>query len=215
MATLASYKTIVQNEVTDFSSRGGTIIEQSIQDTYQDIVGEVLPLLVASTEEDVTATASQRYVTPTNTYQKVDKVFWKDASGSTFRELKEITKTEYYENYINSSSGTPGGYYMEANNVYFDVAPDNAGTVRINGYEVQDELSGSTVSIIPDRYEGVIVLGSVARFKAYEGLPDANEYFKLYHGPFFDQGRLGGRLGEMKRQLATKVKTLKLSFFGR
>ena len=179
MSTLASYTTPVQNEADDTSSRAKNVIEQAIQDTYQEILRFTAIHLVGTTEEDVTATVDQRYVTPTNDYQDIKNVLWKSTSSDTYWNLKKMVEDDYYEKYVNRSSGDPLHYYMDAANVYFDVAASNAGTVRISGVVVSDELSGATVSVIPDRFTQVVVKGSVAHFKAYEGVQDVREYFKI------------------------------------
>lgn len=80
---------------------------------------------------------------------------------------------------------------------------------------VQDELTGSTASVIPDRFTRVLLMGAIARFKAYEGLPDANEYYKLFKGSFYGQGRLDGALGEMLMELSAKQPKPRPKLFGR
>ena len=208
MATLETYTLLVQNEVDDTSTRAKNVIEQAVKDTYQEILNYTLESLVGTTEEDITATADQRYVTPANSYQDIKNVLY--ATSSTYQALSRISEDTYYKTGVNRSSGTPLHYYLNGSNIYFDVAPADAGTVRVNGVEVQDELSGATVSVIPDRFTQVVVKGSVAHFKAYEGVQDAREYFKLYRGPYFEQGKIGGSLKWMMEQTNTKEKPLRL-----
>lgn len=215
MSTLATYTASVQNEVDDNSTRAKNVIEQAVKDTYQEIIRFCIDELAGTTEESVTATADQRYVTPANTYQDLKSVLWKNTSSDDYWKLNRMTEEDYYEKYVNRDSGDPQFYYLNGGKIYFDVAPSTAGTVKISGVEVQDELTGSTVSIIPDRFTSVILLGSIARFKAYEGLQDANEYMNMYHGPYFEQGRVGGKLKYMMDELSTNQPVKRLKLFGK
>lgn len=215
MATLASYTALVQNEVDDASSRAKNVIEQGIKDTYQEILRFTAQYLAGTTEEDVVGTVSQRYVTPTNTYQDLKKVLWKTSGGTTYYDLEPMREKDYYEKYVNSSAGNPQHYYMDVNNIYFDIAPSTAGTVKVSGIVVQNELTGSQVSVIPDRFTQVLLLGSIARFKAYEGLEDAREYFKQYRGPYFEQGKVGGALRVMIDSYATLKPKARPKLWGR
>ncbi len=207
---LADYTVLVQNECDDTSTRAKNVIEQAIKDTYQEILNYTVEYLVGTTEEDVTATADQRYISPSNTYQDIKNVLYKSVGNSNYNVLARISEKEYYNLKVNLDSGTPLKYYLNGSKIYFDIAPVDAGTVKINGVEVQDELTGSTVSVIPDRFTQVVVKGSVAHFKAYEGLQDAREYFKIYRGPYFEQGRIGGSLKWMMEQTNTKEKPLRM-----
>lgn len=216
MATLATYKTIVQNEVDDDSSRAGSIIEQAIQDTYQEILRFTVEQLAGTTEETTATTIDQRYVTPTNTYQDIKDVLWKSSTDDNWISLdKHYDEDDYYREDVNKSSSTPRKFYKNAGNIYFDVAPSVAGSVKISGVQVQDELSGTTVSIIPERHESVLILGAVARFKAYEGLPDAREYYSEYAGPYYKQGKTGGRLRTMIDELTSNTPIKRPALYGK
>ena len=212
--TLSSYVTLVQNEVEDTSSRAKVIIERAVKDTYQEVLNFVGDELAGIEEEDITATVSQRYVTPVNSYQDFKKVLY-STDGNNFETLTPITEEDYYERYINIESSTPQHFYLVKNDIYFDVAPNEAGTVKVAGIEIQDELEGAVVSLIPDRFTQVIVKGSVAHFKAYEGVQDAREYFKIYRGPYFEQGKTGGILMNMINQLKTRRPTLRPKLYNR
>lgn len=201
---LSDYTALVQNEVDDASQRAKNVIERAIKDTYQEILRFTVEFLAGTTEEDVVATIDQRYITPTNTFQDIGKVLWMNPTGTTYQELDIMTEDDYYELYTNRSSGSPTQYYLNAGNIYFDIAPSSAGTVKISGVVAQDDLSGTTVSVIPDRFTQILLLGSIARFKAYEGLDDAKEYYKLYRGPYFEQGKVGGSLKTMIDDLTTR-----------
>lgn len=217
MATLSTYKTIVQNEVDDDSSRAGSIIEQAIQDTYQEILQFTGEYLAGTTEEDITATVDQRYVTPvTNTFQDIKSVLWKNTGTTSYASLnKNYDEDDYYREDVNRDSGDPTKYYLNGSNIYFDLAPSTAGTVRISGVAVQDELVGSVTSVIPERHERVLILGAVMRFKMYEGLQDAREYESQYRGPYFKQGKIGGALKNMIEELRTNIPIPRPALFGK
>jgi hypothetical protein len=213
MATLATYTTLVQNEVDDTSNRAKNIIERALKDTYQEVLNFTLEYLVGTEEEDVVATIDQRYISPTKTWQDVKFVLYKGATEDHYDRLNRITEKEYYDKHINRESNSPTSYYLKGNDIYFNTAPSDAGTVKISGVEVQEELEGTQVSVIPDRFTDTMVLGAVARFKAYEGLPDAREYYKLYRGPYYEQGKVGGALKYMIDQVNTKEKPARVALY--
>lgn len=215
MATLSTYRTMVQNEVGDVSARAQNVIDRALQDTYQVILLHTAKYLINPVEEDVTASTANRFVTPTNTYTEFQHILYKAVGDDNFRELKPIKEETYYSHWVNSDAAEPTGYYLKGNVVYFNTTPTTAGTVRISGLEAQDELSGSTVSVIPDRFTRVLVLGAIGRFKSYEGTPDASEYLKQFKGSFWGQGRIDGALGEMLMELSTKRRVIKPTFYGR
>jgi len=205
---LATYTALVQTEVDDTSTRAKNVIEQAVKDTYQEILNYTVESLVGTSEEDVTATASQRYIETVNTYQDLKNVLYKSSAGTVYNYLTRISEQDYYKMNVNRDDSTPLHYYLNADKIYFDVSPVDAGTVKVNGVVVQDELTGSTVSVIPDRFTQVVVKGSVAHFKSYEGVQDAREYFKIYRGPYYEQGKIGGSLKWMMEQTNTKEKPL-------
>jgi hypothetical protein len=140
---------------------------------------------------------------------------WHSATDTNFKELTLISEDEYYDRYVNSSTSEPARYYLKGNLVYFDVIPSSAGTVKVVGTEVQDELTGANVSVIPDRFTRVLILGAIGRFKSYEGTPDADEYLKQFKGSFWGQGRIEGALGDMIRELSVKKRVIRPRLFGR
>lgn len=204
MATLATYSTIVQAEVDDTSTRAVTVIERGIKDTYQEILKHVAPYLVGTDTYSVTAVAGTQEYTPTSFYDLV-RVLWKNASESDFMVLKEISEEEAIEKWYNADNARPIHYYRNAQNIILVPTPDNAGTLEVVYVPVQSELAGSTVSIIPDRYTNVIILGAIARFKMYEGVAEAVEY----------QAKYAASLQDMKKELAAQIMPLKPSFMGR
>lgn len=215
MATLSTYRTLVQNEVGDQSARAQSVIDRALSDTYQEILLHTAKYLIGTVEEDVTASTSNRYITPTNTYSEVHHVLWHSATDTNFKELYPMKEEDYFAYYVNSDAGEPTRYYLKGNIVYFDLVPSSAGTVKVSGIEVQDELTGANVSVIPDRFTQVLVLGAIGRFKSYEGTADASEYLKQFKGSFWGQGRIDGALGNMIRELSNKRRVIRPRLFGR
>ena len=213
MSTLASYTILVQNEVDDTSLRAKSVIERAVKDTYQEIVRLTGKNLIGTVEEDITATIGQRYVSPTTAFQDITNVLWKNSDN--YNKLPRVTEEDYYAEKVNRDNGDPTGFYLNGTNIYFDLAPSVAGTVKVSGLVVQDELVGSVVSVVPDRFTQVVLLGSIARFKAYEGVQDANEYFKMYRGPYFEQGRTGGTLKTMIDELGSHQPINKPNLWGK
>lgn len=204
MATLSTYSTIVQAEVDDTSARAQTVIERGLKDTYQEVLKHVSRFLVGTDTYSVTASAGTQEYTPTAFYETV-RALWKNASETNFRVLQEISEAEAIEQHYNEANGTPQYYYRNAQNVILVPTPDNAGTLEVVYVPVQSELEGSTVSIIPDRYTNVIILGAIARFKMYEGVSEAIEY----------QAKYAASLQDMKKELAAQFTPVKPKFFGR
>ena len=204
MATLSTYTAIVQAEVDDTSARAQTVIERALKDTYQEILKHVSRYLVGTDTYSVTAIEGTQEYTPTAFYETV-RCLWKNASETNFNVLQEISEAEAIERFYNSDNGTPHSYYRNAQNVILVPTPDNAGTLEVVLVPVQSELEGATVSIIPDRYTNVIILGANARFKMYEGVPEAIEY----------QAKYAASLQDMKKELAAQFTPTKPKFFGR
>jgi len=215
MATITTYRTLVANEVGDTSARAQNVIDDGIKAVYQEMLLHTAKWLINPIEEDVTASTSNRYITPTKTYSEFRHILFKEVGDDNYYELKPISEEEYYSFYINSDSSRPTGFYIKGNLVYFDVVPSTAGTVKISGVEVQDELTGSIASLIPDRFTYILVAGAIAWFKAYEGTPDASEYQKIYKGSYWGQGRIDGLLGGMIQELSTKEPVKRPKLFGR
>jgi len=215
MSTLATYTTLVQTEAGDTSARAKSVIEQAIKDAYNEIINFTSEYLIGTTEESVTATVDQRYIETTNVYQDIKSVLYKSVSSDTYRNLYRSSEEDYYQYGVNRDSSTPLSWYLNALKIYFDAPAIDAGTVKISGVVVTDELTGTVTSIIPDRFTQVLVKGAVAHFKAYEGVQDAREYFKIYRGPYFEQGKVGGSLKWMMDQLNTRQKPLRMKIRGR
>lgn len=175
MATLATYRSKVQSEVDDSSSRAQTVIDNGLADVYQEIL-RYIPELVGTTTNDRAATASDATYTP-DAFMKIKSLHWKSTSGTNFNILQEITQDEYLINDVNDeTTENPSKYFVNGTGYQLVPAPDNAGTIRETYYAVQSELTGNQVSVIPDRFSKVMVLGGIARFYAYMRLPDADSY---------------------------------------
>jgi len=201
---LTSYTIKVQNEADDTSSASQNVIERAVKETYNDILKYTAKYLVGSVENDITASTSNRYITPTKNFQTIKKVLWHNATDTDFTELIRISEDEYYEKYVNSDTSDPAYWYKNGDKIYFDVIPSTAGTIRVVGVEVQSEI-GASDSLIPDRYTNVVVLGSVARFKAYDSDPATPEYMGMY------QAALQTMIGDY----STAQPTLKPKLYGR
>lgn len=204
MANLTSYVTIVQAEVDDASARAQTVIERAIKDTYQEILKHCGKFLIGTDTYSTTAVAGTQEYTPTSFYEVV-RALWHDADVTNFSTLKQISEEYAIDNYYNADNGTPSMYYQNGNNVILVVTPDNAGTLEVVLVPVQDDISASNTSLVPDRYTNVIVLGAVARFKMYEGVSDAVDY----------QAKYAASLQDMKKELGSRFDIIQPSFMGR
>lgn len=214
MATIVTYRAFVQNEVQDFSARAQSIIDRALSDAYQEILSYTAKWLVGTSEETQTGSTSVRYVTPT-AFMQITDVQWKDAGDTDYRQLNPIEEREYLQKHVNADTGRPNFWYVKGSKIYFERIPDTAGTAFITYIPVQDELTGDEVSLLPDRFTQVIVLGAIARYKAYLGLSDAREYDRLFRGPYGTQGRIEGALGRMIQEISTNQRSKKISFWNR
>lgn len=215
MEQLSTYRTKVVNEVGDTSSRAQNVVDNGIKAVYQEILGYIAKYLIGTSEEDVVASISNRYITPVNTYSEFKKVLYHSATDTSFYPLTLMDEEDYFNHYVNSDAGNPRQYYIKGNLVYFDLIPTDAGTVKISGIKVQPELTGAEVSVLPDRFTYVLVAGAIAWFKAYEMLPDADSYQKIYKGSFWGQGRIDGLLGKIIQELSVKQPIKRPKFWGR
>lgn len=214
--TNASYKSLLQNEYDNTSSTAGAVIEQAIKDTYQETLRFVGRYLIPFEFDDITAVEDTAEYTP-EAFLDILGVHWKKDGSDRFIELKEVAQKVFvHSSFIDAPSGQPFRYTLNGiTKVRVIPAPNSAGTIRVVFIPVQEELAGAVVSVIPDRFTRVILLGALARLKAYDGLPDANEYRKLFIGPQGDQGVIGGAVGEMIRELSTVGQALRPSLGGR
>lgn len=204
MATLATYTTIVQNEVDDTSSGAVGIIQQYVKETYQEIIRRVGKYLIDPTIEDVTVSISDGTYTPTTNWMELIGVYYKSAGGTNFSELREISQAEYRDTYQNMTDGQPTYFVQEGLGIRIVPSPSDAGTLRTISIAVQAELTGVVTSIIPDRYEHVIKNGASYKYKAFDDNPAATEFERYY---------LKG-LSEMEQELASRTVVKKPKLFG-
>jgi hypothetical protein len=200
--TISDYKTLIQNEADDTSSRASAIIERAIKDVYQEIIRYCIEGLVSTSEEDITATIGTSEYTP-SAFLDIKKVLWKPTNTTNYSILPQVKDEEYYNKFINRDNSTPAYYSINGNKIRLMPTPDEAGTLKVVYWAVQPELIGSQVSIIPDRFTNTMVLGSLARFMAYERLPDADNYKADYQQA----------IAEMIRELGTKGENLKINIY--
>jgi hypothetical protein len=200
--TISDYKTLIQNEADDSSSRASAIIERAIKDVYQEIIRYCIEGLVSTSEEDITATIGTSEYTP-SAFLDIKKVLWKPTNTTNYSILPQVKDDEYYNKFINRDNSTPAYYSINGNKIRLMPTPDEAGTLKVVYWAVQPELIGSQVSIIPARFTNTMILGSLARFMAYERLPDADNYKADYQQA----------IAEMIRELGTKGENLKINIY--
>jgi len=201
---LTTYTQIVQAEVDDTSARAQTVIERAVKDAYQEILKHCGRFLIGTDTYSTTAVAGTQEYTPTVAYEYL-KVLWHDAGDTDFSVLRPISEEEAIEKYYNADNGTPSMYYQNGPRLILVVTPDNAGTLEVVYVPVQDDISSSNTSLVPDHYTNVVILGAIARFKMYEGVPEAVDY----------QAKYGASLQDMKKELGTRFEIIQPSFMGR
>lgn len=209
---LENYKQIVQDSVDDYSTRAGNVIEQQIKEKYQEVLRYTAKWLVGTETETITASISNRYITPSAFMQIVD-VQWKSTTDTDYTQLDIMDEKDYLKENVNTEAGRPSKWYLNGQKIYFDKTPDNAGSVLVTFIPVQAELVGTQVSVIPDRFTDVLVTGAIAGFKAYERLPDAREYESQFSGSYSRQGRVEGLLGAMIQELSGNKRISKIKFW--
>jgi hypothetical protein len=198
MATRIDYKTLVQKEVDDESAGNETLILNMIRETYQEVVAEIAPYINGFETEDVAVTSAT--VTPTKSWEEIKTVHYLPAGGTTWMELGRVREEDYD---INDTTTVPSKYLIRGNTIILIGSP-TSGSIRIKGMEVIPELDDDAeVSIIPDRFSRVIVLGAVYRFLGYEKDPAAENYFVWYQ-----QAKQN-----MLQQLTTKAPVIRPSLY--
>lgn len=201
MATLSTYRTLVQAEGDDDSARAQAVIDEGLQEVYQEILKHTARFLVGTSVFSPTIVVGTKNYTITPFYEIVEALYH-NASSTNFNVLKPIEQKEFIECYYNISDGTPSMYYQNGNDIVLVAGPADVGTLNVVYVPVQPELEGNAVSVIPDRYKNVIVLGGIARFKAYEGVPEAVDYQLKYIAAIQDMKKeLGSRFTPTKRKL--------------
>lgn len=209
---LENYKQIVQDSVDDYSTRAGNVIEQQIKEKYQEVLRYTAKWLVGTETEDITASTTNRYVTP-SAFMQISDVQWKSTTDTDYTQLDIMDEKDYLKENVNTEAGRPSKWYLNGQKIYFDKTPDNAGSVLVTFIPVQAELVGTQISVIPDRFTDVLVTGAIAGFKAYERLPDAREYESQFSGSYSRQGRVEGLLGAMIQELSGNKRISKIKFW--
>jgi hypothetical protein len=176
---IVDYRAKVQAEVDDASSSASTVIDRAIKATYQEIIKRVGQYLLGSTTGTATAVAGTADYTPTS-FMFLKDVQYAKAGSSDYTQLKEISMDEYLANHVNDSTGTPMYYVVNGLQIKLSPTPNDAGTIRYEYVPVKNELSGTEVSAVPDRYENAVIMGACYRFFAYDDNPKATEYFQWY-----------------------------------
>lgn len=202
MATLATYTTMVQNEVDDTANGSVSIIHQYIKETYQEVIRRVGKYLIAPTIEDTVVTISDGTYTPTTNWMELIGAYYKSTGGTNFSELREISQEEYRDTYQNMTDGQPTYFVQEGLGIRIVPPPSDAGTLRTISIVVQVDVNGT--SIIPDRYDNVIKYGSAYKYKAFDDNPAAIDFERYYRSA----------LAEMEQELATRTKPMKPRLFG-
>lgn len=197
--TLTTYRAKVQTEIGDTSSRAQSVIDYAIKDIYQEILQKTYKFIAGSTSEQITTTVSTAGYTPTNTYQ--DYLSVHHLNNGNWDLLKQISREDYLEHYINESDGIPVRWYKDGQDVHINPAPSTAGTILLTGIKVPAELTTQD-SEIPIRYSQTVVLGAVARVLGYEKDPLSAHYKGLYEMSFND----------MLQDLSTQTAPLRVPF---
>jgi hypothetical protein len=205
MATLTNFVVKVQNEMDDFSSSTQNVIERNLQSIYQQIVQKLPQRLIGTTVETHTAVVgTSNYSTNTEPIQ-ILSVKYKTATGTDYTDLTLISEKEYLDNnYVNLDNSTPDKYYIKKGVVYLVAPPSDAGTIQITYIPITTELTGDNVSIIPTRYEDVLIMGALYRCYAYEKGSEAVEYKRMYEEA----------LANMMAELRTQNQPIGAKLFG-
>lgn len=197
--SLATYTAKVQKEVDDSSAGSEALIQNDIKTTYQEVLRFAGRYLLGSDTEDQTAvvgTASYTF-----SFQDIAAVLYRQVGGD-FVELDRITEQEYIDFHINADNGTPSKYYINGAGINLVPAPDDAGTVRMIFIPITADVDGT--SVIPSRFNDVMVYGASAKYLASDKDPAAVEYFELY-----DRAKKS-----MLLELAGRAGTFKPKFYG-
>ena len=206
MATLSTYVGKVQKEMGDQGPDTKTVIERNCKSIYQQVVPKVARMLVGTTPQTQTAIVGTASYTTTDPFLEMVAIHYKTVGASDFVLIDRISEDDFLKSRVNLDNGTPEAWYINGGNFELSPAPSDAGTIRTTSVPVQAELdeAGTVTSIIPDRYEDVIVMGTLYRMFAYEKGPEAIEYKQMYDEAF----------KYMMDELKTRTKQLKVKLYG-
>lgn len=202
----SDFTSIITSQTDDSSARAIAVVTQNLIETYREILQHTFRFLVAAETTDRTATPGTALYSPASSYYALKSIFYKSDGGSQFFRLSQISEEDYEQYYINSDSGTPVSWYPSGVSSYsLTPAPSDAGTIREIVYPVQTDLSGDQQSIIPNRFNRVLLEGSLAKFKTYEGMPEAGVH----------QQNFISALDGMIRELSMQYPPLRPTFYGK
>lgn len=191
--TRADYLTKVQNEVDDTSTASANVIKEAITEIYDELMEEIKPFITGEASEEISVTSAT--CTPTNSYEQISSVYYKESS--TWTKLERVSEVEF-ATHLNDTQTTPEVYVVRGNTVVLNGVP-TSGTLRVQGVVEITRLSTDVAtSSLPDRYTRVLVLGAVYRFLGYEKDP-ASENYKAW----YEQAK-----AQMLARLAAKAPTI-------
>ncbi len=200
----SDFTAIITSQIDDSSARATTVVTQKVTEAYREVLQRTFKFLLPTTTTDRTATPETALYSPASEYYEMKSIFYKPEGGSSFSRLEQITEEEYEDRYINASSGTPSFWFPSGVSSYtLVVTPSDAGTIREVAHNVQNDLSGAQDSIIPSRFNNVILEGALAKYKVYEGLPEASIH----------QGNFEYQLDNMIKELVAQYPTIQPTFY--
>lgn len=203
--TRADYLEIVQAEVDDNSTSAISLINQDIQEAYQEILVDTNRYLTPSTSQTISCVVGTGNYTPTTAYTDILAVHYLGSSGD-YRQLIQITKDDYLANHINDDNSEPQYWFENAGTVQVVPQPDYAGTLRLEYVPIPSELTAdASVSIIPDKYTNVVKLGASYKYLAFDKDPATPEYERMY---------LQAK-DVMERELASKTQPVKPTLYNK
>lgn len=193
MATLSTYTTTVQNIADDTSNRATNVIQKGIQFAYNRVVTELKGELIEDSDSTQAISMDTREVTLDIEPQRILQAYYKLSGETEYSRLESITAEEYTrKDFSPTNTGRPQKYYVLAGKLYFDKITEDTGTLRLIVTPASNNLTGSITSVVPDRYEQVIIDGALAYFFRYEG----DTIFQSYSNSF--EKSLNVMIAEMK-----------------
>jgi len=129
------------------------------------------------------ADGDERVAIPTDFYEdSIINAWWINASGK-LTELEELHPR--FDNIQNDSTGTPSAFWQEGLNIYLMPKQSAAGTVRILGKRLPDELDDLTdQSLIPAGYRHLIAeRGAYIALLEDGEINKADRLFTMYVNP--------------------------------
>lgn len=192
----------VQEQIDDTSNRAKAIIETSLIGTYTEIMQNTAMYLIEEEEVSDQTIIDQRHVDLAFEFSRIERVFYKSNTSSTYSELKRMNRKTFNPNI---DAGNINKYYIRGDRVYFDRPSNSAGIILFMYVpEVAPLLLDTDVLRIPDKYESVVIYGTTMRTLIYEGDTGAGDFGTLFKM----------ELDNMIKELATQEPTLKPPLYG-